>query len=201
MTIDLETADLSRLRARMETDMGTMTFRFYPDVAPKHVKNFAKLAMDGFYDGLAFHRIIKGFMIQGGCPNTREGAKGMPGTGGPGWRVEAEFNDRPHDRGVLSAARSQDPNSAGSQFFVMHGRSPHLDGQYTAYGELVDGEDVLDQIAGAETEFGGRENSTPKNRIGIQKVTIELVGTGEDAPGDVDGDGDMGGDDGDGGDE
>ena len=175
MTIDPETTDLSRVRATMETDMGNMTFRFYADVAPGHVKNFIKLAQDGFYDGLAFHRIIKGFMIQGGCPNTREGASGMPGTGGPGWKVDAEFNDKPHVRGVLSAARSQDPNSAGSQFFVVHDTAPHLDRQYTAYGELVAGDDVLDQIATAETTPGRGENSTPKDRIGLNKVSLAVV--------------------------
>src|SRR3954464_11338432 len=117
--------------AVIKTAYGDMTIAFWPEVAPKTVENFKKLARSGFYDGTAFHRIIKGFMIQGGCPNTKKGARGIPGTGDPGYKVKAEFNDRPHVRGVISAARSQDPNSAGCQFFICHGDAKFLDRQYT----------------------------------------------------------------------
>ena len=120
---------------------------FWPDVAPNHVRNFLKLAQSGFYDGTAFHRVIKNFMIQGGCPNTKEGATGEPGTGDPGYRIPAEFNDVKHVRGILSMARSSDPNSAGCQFFVMHGEAPGLNGQYTAFGQLESGLETLDKIA------------------------------------------------------
>jgi peptidyl-prolyl cis-trans isomerase B (cyclophilin B) len=157
-------------RAVLKTSYGEMTVAFWPDVAPKTVENFKKLARAGFYDGTAFHRIIKGFMIQGGCPNTKEGQKGMPGTGGPGYMIKAEFNAKPHVRGVLSMARSSNPDSAGSQFFICHGDARFLDRQYTAFGELVSGEAVLEQIATVPT--GGSEGSTPAERISLEKVTI-----------------------------
>ena len=172
--IDLDQTDLSTLEARLVTDLGTMTIAFRPDKAPGHVRNFLKLAQDGFFDGLAFHRVMKNFMVQGGCPNTREGSRGVPGTGGPGWSVHAEFNDLPHERGVLSMARSSDPNSAGSQFFVVHAdHADFLDGQYTVFGKLVEGLDVLDAIANVECDFGGGgERSRPKQRIGIRSVDV-----------------------------
>lgn len=172
--IDLDNVDLATLEARVITDMGTMVLSFRPDKAPAHVRNFLRLAQDGFYDGVAFHRIVKNFMIQGGCPNTKPGAKGVPGTGGPGWRVQAEFNDLPHERGALSMARSQDPNSAGSQFFLVHAEhADFLDGQYTVLGRVVEGLDVLDAIANVECEFGpGGERSRPKERVAIQKVEV-----------------------------
>ena len=173
---DLETADLSKLEAVMETDKGQMVLRFHPDIAPGHVRNFLKLAQDGFYDGTAFHRIIKGFMIQGGCPNTKEGANGMPGTGGPGWNIDAEFNETKHVRGILSMARAQDPNSAGSQFFLVHGDADFLNGSYTAFGEVHDGLDVLDDIASSEVTFSGSgEKSTPTERIGLNSVTVREI--------------------------
>jgi peptidyl-prolyl cis-trans isomerase B (cyclophilin B) len=146
--IDLETDDLPELQATMSTSKGDMIIRFRPDHAPEHVRNFAKLAQDGFYDGLAFHRIIRNFMIQGGCPHTRDGATGTPGTGGPGHTIDAEFNELEHRRGALSMARSSDPNSAGSQFFIVHGQASHLDGKYSAFGFLESGFDTLDRIAG-----------------------------------------------------
>ena len=129
-------------RATIETNHGTITVELWDDVAPNHVKNFLDLGNDGFYDGLTFHRIIPGFVIQGGCP------KG-DGTGGPGHNVAAEFNDRSHEKGVLSMARSGDPDSAGSQFFICLGREhcQHLDGEYTAFGAVVDGVDAVDSIA------------------------------------------------------
>jgi peptidyl-prolyl cis-trans isomerase B (cyclophilin B) len=157
-------------QAVLKTSYGEMTVAFWPDVAPKTVENFKKLARAGFYDGTAFHRIIKGFMIQGGCPNTKEGQKGMPGTGGPGYMVKAEFNAKPHVKGVLSMARSSNPDSAGSQFFIVHGDARFLDRQYTAFGELLTGEDVLEQIANVPT--GGQEKSTPIDRVALESVKI-----------------------------
>jgi peptidyl-prolyl cis-trans isomerase B (cyclophilin B) len=156
--------------AIIKTSLGEMTLAFWPDVAPKHVENFKKLAREGFYNGTAFHRILKGFMIQGGCPNTKKGAKGMPGTGDPGYKVKAEFNKKPHVRGVLSAARSSHPDSAGCQFFICHGNAGFLDGQYTAYGQLVKGDDVLELIA--NVSVGGSEKSTPIDRVEVESVTI-----------------------------
>jgi peptidyl-prolyl cis-trans isomerase B (cyclophilin B) len=159
--------------AVIKTAYGEMTIAFWPDVAPKTVENFKKLARSGFYDGTAFHRIIKGFMIQGGCPNTKTGQSGMPGTGGPGWKVKAEFNKKPHVRGVISMARSSDPDSAGSQFFLCHGNASFLDGKYTAFGELVKGDDVLEKIANVPTSHGGGgEKSTPVERVAVESVKI-----------------------------
>ena len=130
--------------AVIKTTAGEMVIEFWPDVAPKTVENFKTLAKKGFYDGTAFHRVIKGFMIQGGDPLTKDPAKeAMWGTGGPGYQIKAEFNDRSHTRGVLSMARSQNPDSAGSQFFICHGNPTFLDRQYTAFGKLIKGDDVL----------------------------------------------------------
>jgi len=158
-------ATLTGIRARIETTVGAMTFDFFPDKAPGHVENFVKLAEKGFYDGTGFHRVIKGFMIQGGCP------KG-DGTGGPGYQIKAEFNDVHHARGILSMARSQNPDSAGCQFFVCHGDAGFLDGKYTAFGKLVEGDDVLEKIATAPTQPGG-EKSKPVTTVKITKVTIQ----------------------------
>jgi peptidyl-prolyl cis-trans isomerase B (cyclophilin B) len=159
--------------AVIKTSYGDMTIAFWPDVAPKTVENFKKLAKEGFYDGTAFHRIIKGFMIQGGCPNTKPGAKGMPGTGDPGYKVKAEFNEKSHQRGVISMARSSHPDSAGCQFFICHGNADFLDRQYTAFGKLVAGDDVLERIATVPTKGGGGgEKSTPIDRIEVTSVTI-----------------------------
>jgi peptidyl-prolyl cis-trans isomerase B (cyclophilin B) len=158
--------------ALIKTSYGDMKIAFWPEVAPKTVENFKKLARAGFYDGTAFHRVIKGFMIQGGCPNTKAGAKGVPGTGGPGYQVKAEFSTRSHVRGVISMARSSHPDSAGSQFFVCHGDAKFLDRQYTAFGQLESGDDVLEKIAGVPTKAGGGEKSTPIERVEIQSVAI-----------------------------
>ncbi|MEO7414011.1 MAG: peptidylprolyl isomerase [Opitutaceae bacterium] len=159
--------------AVIKTAYGEMTIAFWPDVAPKTVENFKKLARSGYYDGTAFHRIIKGFMVQGGCPNTKTGGSGMPGTGGPGWKVKAEFNKEPHVRGVISMARSSDPDSAGSQFFLCHGNASFLDGKYTGFGELVKGDDVLEKIANVPTSHGGGgEKSTPIDRVEVESVKI-----------------------------
>ena len=162
-------------QAVIKTSFGEMTVAFWPDVAPKTVENFKKLAREGFYNGTAFHRIIKGFMIQGGCPNTKAGKSGAHGTGGPGYMIKAEFNAKPHVRGVLSMARSSSPDSAGSQFFICHGDARFLDRQYTAFGELVSGEDVLEKIANVPT--GGNERSTPIDRVALESVTIVPAAT------------------------
>ncbi|MEO5961708.1 MAG: peptidylprolyl isomerase [Opitutaceae bacterium] len=158
--------------AVIKTAYGEMTLAFWPEVAPKHVENFKKLAREGFYDGTAFHRIIKGFMIQGGCPNTKKDARGMPGTGDPGYKVKAEFNDRHHERGVISAARSSDPDSAGCQFFICHGDAGFLDRKYTAFGKLIAGDDVLEKIANVPTKASGGEKSTPVDRIDVESVRL-----------------------------
>ena len=136
------------MQARIETTEGPFTVELWEDVAPKHAENFKKLVEDGFYDGLSFHRILPGFVIQGGCPRG-------DGTGGPGWNVKAEFNDRLHEPGVLSMARSSDPDSAGSQFFVCLTREncQHLDGAYTAFGKVTDGMDVIEKIANGVPGF------------------------------------------------
>jgi peptidyl-prolyl cis-trans isomerase B (cyclophilin B) len=155
--------------AAIKTTEGEMVLEFWPDVAPGHVENFKKLAKQGFYDGTCFHRVIKGFMIQGGDPLTKDPAnKGRWGTGGPGYQIKAEFNDKPHVRGVLSMARSNDPNSAGSQFFICHGDPRFLDRQYTAFGKLIKGDDVLEKIATTQTEPGDR----PVKRMGIESIKI-----------------------------
>jgi peptidyl-prolyl cis-trans isomerase B (cyclophilin B) len=156
--------------AVITTTKGDLTLEFWPDVAPGHVENFKKLAKQGFYDGTAFHRIIKGFMIQGGCPNTKPGGKGMPGTGGPGYQIKAEFNTKTHSRGVLSMARSSNPDSAGSQFFICHGDAKFLDRQYTAFGQLVKGDEVLEAIA--TVACSGPERSTPSERIEIKTIAF-----------------------------
>lgn len=156
--------------AVITTDLGDMVVRFWPDVAPKTVENFKKLANEEFYDRTAFHRVIRGFMIQGGDPNTKPGADGTPGTGGPGYHIAAEFNDRRHERGVLSMARSQNPDSAGSQFFIVHEDAPHLDGSYTAFGRVVRGDEVLEAIA--TSPVGGSEGSTPRERREVKKIRI-----------------------------
>lgn len=146
-------------QVEIDTEFGTLTVELWNDVAPGHAANFLKLVDAGFYDGLTFHRIIPKFVIQGGCPNGN-------GTGGPGWSVKAEFNDRKHEKGVLSMARSSDPDSAGSQFFICLGREhcKHLDGQYTAFGAVIDGIEVVDQIAATQgsSQEEGRRGKPPR---------------------------------------
>jgi peptidyl-prolyl cis-trans isomerase B (cyclophilin B) len=155
--------------AVIKTSEGEMVLEFWPDVAPGHVKNFIELAKKGFYDGTCFHRVIKGFMIQGGDPLTKDPAmEARWGTGGPGYQIKAEFNNKSHTRGVLSMARSQDPNSAGSQFFICHDRATFLDGQYTAFGKLIKGDDVLQKINTTETRPGDR----PVKRMAIESIKI-----------------------------
>ena len=155
--------------AVVTTNMGTMVLEFWPDVAPKHVENFKTLAKKGFYDGTAFHRVIKGFMIQGGDPLTKDDANAARwGTGDPGYKIKAEFNDKPHTRGVLSMARSQDPDSAGSQFFICHDKASSLDGKYTAFGKLIKGDDVLEKIATTPTTTPDR----PVKRMNVESIKI-----------------------------
>jgi peptidyl-prolyl cis-trans isomerase B (cyclophilin B) len=137
----------------METNRGTMKLKLFPDVAPRHCRNFKKLANSGFYNGTAFHRIIPGFMIQGGDINSRDNDPKNDGQGGPGWKVDAEFNDISHKRGILSMARSRDKNSAGSQFFICVADAPHLDRQYTAFGEVIEKMHVADHIVKTPTEY------------------------------------------------
>lgn len=159
--------------AVLKTSYGEITIAFWPDVAPKTVENFKKLAHEGFYDGTAFHRVIKGFMVQGGCPNTKAGETGMPGTGGPGYKLKAEFNAKSHTRGVISMARSAHPDSAGSQFFICHGDAKFLDRQYTAFGSVIKGDEVLEQLANVPTKSGGGgEKSTPIDRVALESVKI-----------------------------
>src|SRR5580692_7759130 len=160
--------------AIIKTSAGEMVVEFWPDVAPKTVENFKNLAKKGFYDGTCFHRIIKGFMIQGGDPLTKDADREDEwGTGGPGHTVKAEFNDRKHQRGVISMARSANPDSAGSQFFICDGDASFLDRQYTAFGKLIKGEDVLAKIAGTSVGMSGSgEPSKPLKRIGVISVTI-----------------------------
>ncbi len=158
--------------AVIKTPQGEMVVEFWSDVAPKTVENFKKLAKDGFYDGTAFHRVIKGFMIQGGDPLTKDASmESRWGTGDPGYKIKAEFNSRKHEKGVLSMARSQSPDSAGSQFFICHGDASFLDNKYTAFGKLIKGEDVLDKIANCEKRAGG-EGSKPVQRQGVDSVKI-----------------------------
>ena len=140
----------------------------YPEIAPITCENFEKLVKQGFYNGLCFHRVIEGFMIQGGCPNGT-------GTGGPGWNIKGEFsangvkNDLKHERGVISMARAMNPDSAGSQFFIMHEDAPHLDGQYASFGRVIEGMDVVDEIALTPTDY----NDRPRTPQIMKSVTIE----------------------------
>ncbi len=160
--------------AIINTTEGQMVLEFLQDVAPKTVENFKALAQKGFYDGTCFHRIIKGFMVQGGDPLTKDPQKvSMWGTGGPGYTIKAEFNARSHQRGVISMARSSHPDSAGSQFFICDGNASFLDRQYTAFGQLVQGDEVLSKISGSPVGSGGSgENSKPLKRIGVVSIKI-----------------------------
>ncbi len=153
----------------------TIKAELYPEVAPNTVNNFLSLVKSGFYNGLTFHRVIAGFMIQGGCPRGT-------GTGGPGYSIKGEFaangvkNDLKHSRGVLSMARSMSPNSAGSQFFIMHEDAPHLDGQYAAFGKVIEGMDTVDEIAAVATDFSDRP------RVAMRMATVTADTCGVDYP-------------------
>ncbi len=158
-------------------DGGVIKAELYPEIAPNSVNNFISLINAKFYDGLIFHRVISGFMIQGGCPQGT-------GTGGPGYQIPGEFaangfqNNLRHSRGVLSMARAMDPNSVGSQFFIMHEDAPHLDGQYAAFGKVIEGMEVVDAIAGTKTGWGDKP-LTPQI---MKKVTVDTQGVDYPAP-------------------
>jgi peptidyl-prolyl cis-trans isomerase B (cyclophilin B) len=158
-------------KAVIETKFGEIEIEFFDDKAPGHVKNFLDLAKKGFYDGTTFHRVIPGFMIQGGDPNTKDlkGARSNHGTGGPGYQIKAEFNDTSHKRGIVSMARSQNPDSAGSQFFICVKDSPFLDRQYTAFGRVVRGMEAADQIVAQPRD--GRDN--PNERVDMKVRVVE----------------------------
>lgn len=159
--------------AVLDTTYGKMVIEFFEKDAPKTVENFKKLAREGFYEGTAFHRIIKGFMIQGGDPLSKDPSNPNVGTGSPGYRIKAEFNANKHVFGVLSMARSQDPDSAGCQFFICLGDAGFLDGQYTAFGKLIAGDAVLKKIGDVPTQASrSGEKSQPTERIQVKKVTI-----------------------------
>jgi len=155
--------------ANIETNIGKISFKLIPESAPETVRNFEKLAKEGFYDGTLFHRVIPGFMIQGGDPNTKTDNKSSWGMGGPGYNIKAEFSSRTHLRGIVSMARSQDPNSAGSQFFIVTADSTFLDRQYTVFGEVVEGMDVADKIVNLERDG----NDCPLEKTQMIRVTVE----------------------------
>lgn len=164
------------INVEIKTNQGTITAELYPEIAPNTVANFVALAKSGYYDGLIFHRVIPGFMLQGGCPDGT-------GMGGPGYGITGEFNsngfrnDLKHDRGVLSMARSMSPDSAGSQFFVMHQNAPHLDGQYAAFGKVTSGLDVVDAIAAVKT--GRNDRPVEEQKIESISVTGDTTGLPE----------------------
>lgn len=157
-------------QAIIKTKFGEMEIKFFPNLAPKHVENFIKLAKDGVYNGTIFHRVIPGFMIQGGDPNTKDPAKKETyGQGGPGYTIKAEFNDTPHKRGIVSMARAADPDSAGSQFFIVVEDSPFLNGKYTVFGEVVKGIGVADKILSQPRD----EKDNPLERIEMMVTIVE----------------------------
>ena len=154
--------------ANIETNHGKISFELLPDLAPETVRNFEKLTKDGFYDGTLFHRVIPGFMIQGGDPNTKTDNKGSWGMGGPGYNVKAEFSSRSHLRGIVSMARAMDPDSAGSQFFIVTKDSTFLDREYTVFGEVTEGMDVADKIVSLDRD----QNDCPLEDAKMLKVSI-----------------------------
>ncbi|HXP35481.1 MAG TPA: peptidylprolyl isomerase [Chthoniobacterales bacterium] len=160
--------------AVIKTSEGDMIVQFWTDAAPNTIDNFKKLARSGFYNGTIFHRIVKGFMIQGGDPNSKDPTKeNRYGEGGPGYKIKAEFNDHSHERGVISMAREPDPDSAGSQFFICLGPVPRLDHQYTTFGKLIKGDDVLGKIGDTPVSRNSMgENSKPTKRVTIEKIDI-----------------------------
>ncbi len=164
------TEGIEKGNAVIDTKFGRIVIKFFPELAPNHVANFKKLAKKGFYNGTTFHRVIPGFMIQGGDSNSKDDDRSNDGSGGPGYTINAEFNKTDHKRGVLSMARSTDPNSAGSQFFICVNHAPHLNGQYTAFGEVVEGLDVVDKIVSQPRD--SRDNP-------LKKVTMTISIAGE----------------------
>jgi peptidyl-prolyl cis-trans isomerase B (cyclophilin B) len=158
-----EIKKMADTKAVIETRLGNIEIKFFPEVAPNHVNNFMELAKKGFYDGTTFHRVIPGFMIQGGDPNSKNPDKSKHGMGGPGYTVKAEFSNKPHKRGILSMARAANPDSAGSQFFICVADAPFLDKQYTVFGEVVSGMDVADKIV-----------SQPRDRMDNPNERVEM---------------------------
>ncbi len=161
-----ELKQLGKATAIIETKFGKMQVRFYPDKAPNHVKNFIKLAKEGFYDGTIFHRVIPGFVIQGGDPNTKGANTATYGMGGPGYTIDAEFTNTRHKKGVLSMARSNDPDSAGSQFFIVVGNASFLDGKYTVFGDLISGIEVAESIVALPRD----SRDMPRERIEMKVI-------------------------------
>ena len=157
----------------IETKFGNIELKLFPDIAPGHVENFLKLAKSSFYDGTIFHRVIPGFMIQGGDPNSKGEDKSTHGTGGPGYAIDAEFNDKPHVRGTLSMARSRDPDSAGSQFFIVVKKSSFLDHQYTVFGVVVSGLEVVDEIVSQKKD--ARDNPIERIEMKIRVIEAENI--------------------------
>lgn len=153
----------------IETNHGKIVFKLLPELAPETVRNFEKLAREGFYDGTLFHRVIPGFMVQGGDPNTKGGDKSTWGTGGPGYTIKAEFNSRSHLRGIVSMARAMDPDSAGSQFFIVTSDSTFLDREYTVFGEVLEGMEVADKIVNLPRD----NNDCPLQEAKMLHVTVE----------------------------
>ncbi len=163
-----EVKKMSEQRAIIHTNLGDITLKFFPEVAPNHVNNFIELAKKGFYNGTTFHRVVPRFVIQGGDPNSKNPDRSKHGMGGPGYQIKAEFNKKPHRRGTLSMARSANPDSAGSQFFICVADVPSLDGQYTVFGEVVKGIEVVDKIVSQARD--AKDN--PKDRI---EMTVDIV--------------------------
>jgi len=164
------TQEIERLKlttAVLETKFGEITLKFFPEVAPKHVNSFIELASSGFYDGTTFHRVVPGFVIQGGDPNTKSEDRSQHGTGGPGYTLEAEFSDIPHKRGTLSMARSANPDSAGSQFFICVAEAAFLDGQYTVFGEVTEGMKVADEIVAQPRDGSDNPNERVEMKVKI----------------------------------
>ena len=162
---------MKQTTAVLETKFGEITLKFFPDVAPKHVNSFIELANEGFFDGTTFHRIVPGFVIQGGDPNSKSDDRSKHGTGGPGYTLKAEFSKLPHKRGTLSMARAADPDSAGSQFFICVADTPFLDGQYTVFGEVIDGMKVVDEIVALPRD--SRDNPNERVEIKVKIVSPE----------------------------
>ncbi len=162
-----EIKKMSETKAVIETKFGNIELKFFPDVAPNHVNNFIELARKGFYDGTTFHRVIPGFMIQGGDPNSKNPDRSKHGQGDPGYKVKAEFNDKPHKRGTLSMARAGHPDSAGSQFFICVADSPFLDKQYTVFGEVVSGMDLVDKIVNQPRDKSDNPNDRVEMKVKI----------------------------------
>jgi len=164
-----EIKKMAETKAIIETKFGKIELKFFPEVAPNHVNNFIELAKKGFYDGSTFHRVIPGFMIQGGDPNSKNPDKSKHGLGGPGYTIKAEFNNKPHKRGTLSMARAQDPDSAGSQFFICVATAAFLDKKYSAFGEVVSGMEVADKIVNQPRD----SKDNPQERIEIKVQVVE----------------------------